>query len=154
MARQKTLTKKEKGAIQGVLEGKSRTRAVQDNYNVKKYHTAGVMANKIFNRNIVKRELNILEGKIRAELAPKAVKVIENILDKEPENKLSWDTKRRTAESVLEKSGLSKEKDTKRVELIQQFIQRFEKKEKSGANNKVKYNNIEKEDIQEGDIIE
>lgn len=96
----KPLTIKEKKAIEGIMAGKSKRRAIKDAYDCKSLAVADVIGQKVFKREKVIKELQVWREKEK-DLIPKSYKVIDNILSTEPKGNPTWDVLRKTAENNI-----------------------------------------------------
>jgi len=77
----KTLTAKEKKVIDLVIAGTPKIEAIQQVYNCKNYKSAGVISTKVFNREKVKKRLDIVEHAQLKRIGEKSKKRLEEILD-------------------------------------------------------------------------
>ena len=127
----KPLTPKERKAVELLLAGKSKRQAIAGAYNVKSVRVADVIAQQVFKRDRVINSLQVFYNK-QAELVPKALKVIENILDNTPEDKLKWDTQGKTALALLERISKAEETNAERGKSFLKQIIDVEKAEKDG----------------------
>lgn len=118
----KRLTHKEKKAIQGILQGKSKRRAIMDAYDCKSISTADSLGQEVFKKDKVLNELKVWEEKERRDLLPKAIKKIEEILDSRPQKPPSWDIIQKASNNVINRT-MGKEEDNATFELGAKFIE-------------------------------
>jgi len=87
------LTKKEKLAVEFVLQGDNRTEACFKAYECKDRNSAGVVANKIFKKTKVKNELTKRQAEVNKELtnklATRTVKLVEIVERHAPRNEIA-----------------------------------------------------------------
>lgn len=124
----KTLSAKEKKAIEGIMMGLNKRRAVYRAYDCKTLFSADIIAQKLFKKEKVIRKLDELTRKVEDTLIPKAQRNIERILDAYEGQKLkvSPGIYARASLEVMkmgeERAKEGKTKIEKKVEFIQQFM--------------------------------
>lgn len=128
----KTLTTKEKKAAEGILAGKTIRQAIMEAYSCKSLVVADALGQQVFKRKKLIDYLQIYRDSHK-ELIPKALAVLDNILETTAKGEVTWDVQRKTAEDILRRAFEEEDKTkiTKRVEFIKQFYvqEKEEKKE-------------------------
>jgi hypothetical protein len=131
----KTLTPKEKKAIEGIKQGKTKRQAINEAYNCKNLKVADVIGQKVFKKEKVIQELELLRERERRELLPKAMDKINEILSSVPEKSPSWDVINKASQKVLDRAFT--DKSTKEDE-IKKFSNQFIKIDKFNYNKVLK----------------
>lgn len=108
----KTLTAKEKKAIEGLKSGKTKRQAVFEAYNCKNLAVADKIGQKLFKKEKVVKELQIWREKEREELLPKAMKKVDEILSANPDKAPSWDIISKTGLRIIDRNLDQKEGKT------------------------------------------
>ena len=100
----KMLNAQEKKAIEGIKDGKTKRGAIMQAYNCKNVQVADVIGQRVFKRQRVLEELQLLREQERKQLLPKALKRMDEILDAKPDKPPSWDIIQKVAQGVVTRS--------------------------------------------------